>query len=138
MPVFRCSNGKFRWEYEGFEGPCEFISPDHANDNYQKFIREWLDGESNDPIPEAILFELHDDLTKQLRKKGVSNPEQSALNTMDAIWSEKYGSERGKGESTDDCVSRKISIMSKEKGREHDQIVAIAHRVCGAPKPKGE
>lgn len=50
---------------------------------------------------------------------------------------EKRETERKPGESWQDCVKRKIPIIMNEKpGMDQEQAVAIAHRVCGAPKPK--
>ncbi len=43
-------------------------------------------------------------------------------------------SERRPGESVSECVARKIPILIEE-GMPQAQAVAVAHRLCGAPKP---
>lgn len=48
----------------------------------------------------------------------------------------QHGSVRHEGESLDDCVSRKISILEQEGGREHAQNVAIAESMCRDGKSK--
>lgn len=48
----------------------------------------------------------------------------------------QHGSVRHEGESVDDCVSRKISILEHEGGRSHEQNIAIAESMCRDGKSK--
>lgn len=65
------------------------------------------------------------------KKDKDENEKESALRS--ALLKLAKGDYKHKGESTDDCISRKIK-KNKEHGMKQDQAVAAAHSMCGASK----
>ena len=62
-------------------------------------------------------------------------PRMFATNRASTTKQAQRGRERRPGESIRDCVSRKIPVIIREKGVSPQQAAAIAHSLCGAPRP---